>query len=46
LIIIPHRYNGNAEAETTIFLPRQEIELFEAYFGEYGYEFFLLKNKV
>jgi hypothetical protein len=46
LIIIPHRYKGNDEAEATISLPRQEIELFEAYFGEYGYEFFLLKNKV
>jgi hypothetical protein len=46
LIIIPRRYKGNTEAEATISLTRQEIELFEAYFGEYRYEFFCLKNKV
>ena len=47
LIIIPRQYKGDAaEAEAIISLTRQEIDLFEAYSGEYGYEFFLLNNKV
>jgi len=33
------------KAEAIIVLTRQEIELFEEYSGEYGYEFFLFKNK-
>jgi len=42
---LEHQYKGNAEAEAIISLTRQEIRLFEEYSGEYGYEFFLLKNK-
>jgi len=42
---LQRQYRGNAEAEAVISLTRQEIELFEEYSGEYGYQFFLLENK-
>jgi ubiquinone/menaquinone biosynthesis C-methylase UbiE len=42
---LEYHYKGNAEAEAIISLTRQEIQLFEEYSGEDGYQFFLLENK-
>ncbi len=44
LAALEHQYKGDTEAEAIIALTRQEI-VFEEYSGEYGNEFFLLKNK-
>jgi hypothetical protein len=40
---LEYQYCGNAEA--IISLTRQEIKLFAEHSDEYGYQFFLLKNK-
>jgi ubiquinone/menaquinone biosynthesis C-methylase UbiE len=42
---LERQYRGNAEAETIISLTRQEIDLYTKHSGEYGYQFFLLKNR-
>jgi ubiquinone/menaquinone biosynthesis C-methylase UbiE len=42
---LEHQYRGNAEAETIISLTRQEIDLYKEHSAEYGYQFFLLKNR-
>jgi SAM-dependent methyltransferase len=39
------QYRNNPEAETHLGIMNQEIELFEKYFREYGYQFFLLRNR-
>jgi ubiquinone/menaquinone biosynthesis C-methylase UbiE len=38
-----HQFRGKTRAEAIILLTRQEIELFEKYSTEYGYQFFLPK---
>lgn len=38
------RYAGNAEAERQLDAEEAEIQLFEKYPGQYGYEFFVMKK--
>jgi ubiquinone/menaquinone biosynthesis C-methylase UbiE len=45
LSALERQYRGNAEAEAIFSLTRQEIKLFAEHSVEYGYQFFLLKNK-
>jgi hypothetical protein len=42
---LEHQYRSNAEAETIINLTKKEINLYSKHASEYGYQFFLFKNK-